>query len=518
MSGPVSSQSMDTVAVITVDSPPLNLLSTAVRTGLRDCLREALSAPNIAAVVIRCTGRSFCAGFDITEFDQPLCSPTLRELVDEIERSAKPIVAQLHGTVFGGGLELALACHGRVAPPGTRLGLVEVKLGLLPGCGGTQRLPRVIDLPLAAGMTATGQALLAHRAQQEGLLDAIDSDPAQAAVALARRLAAGALPRATSKRAVRAADTAQRALALLATELDTSHPGTRAPLNALAAVEAATRSADFDTGLAREWALFTELLESPQREPQFHLFFAERQLAAAARDRACADLALHARTGLSWLDTWIALCAAANDTASSLALTLDVALAAQQLDTLSDSLWSAEDVTHATCRMVDASKPGVLVRLEDRGLCTHRTRAPVRGEHSIADVRLALSDEPNRPEDAVVARLHLLAQPVGRRVVELRIASGTERTRRAAAHLLGAAGFLVVPVHAVSAAWPSTVLNQARQVGAPRLAQCAAALRKDGVLATDAELDVLAVTAAGAARHTGGPCFSVAASARHPHH
>ena len=142
----------DVIAVVTVNSPPVNALSAAVRGGIFDCIKSAIADPEVKAIVLTCGGRTFIAGADITEFGKP------------------PIVAAIHGTALGGGLEVALACHFRVATKDARLGLPEVKLGLLPGAGGTQRLPRAVGPELAVKMIVGGDPISASDALKNGLI------------------------------------------------------------------------------------------------------------------------------------------------------------------------------------------------------------------------------------------------------------------------------------------------------------------------------------------------------------
>jgi 3-hydroxyacyl-CoA dehydrogenase len=163
----------DGIAVLTLDNPPVNALSPAVRTALVENVAAANADPAISAIVIRCAGTTFFAGADIREFDKPLLTPLLPEVVAQIEASAKPVVAEIHGTALGGGLEVAMACHVRVAATDARLGLPEVKLGLLPGAGGTQRLPRLIGIDEALGMMTSGDPVSAIRAQTLGLVDRV---------------------------------------------------------------------------------------------------------------------------------------------------------------------------------------------------------------------------------------------------------------------------------------------------------------------------------------------------------
>ncbi|MGE0716625.1 MAG: enoyl-CoA hydratase-related protein, partial [Alphaproteobacteria bacterium] len=192
---PVTSTRDGNVAVVTVANPPVNALSQAVRAGLRREIAAAAADPAVAAIVLRCDGRTFIAGADITEFDRPPVAPVLTDLLLEVEATAKPIVAAIHGTALGGGLETALACHWRVAVPSARFGLPEVKLGIIPGAGGTQRLPRVVGAAKALEMITTGDMIGAEEAAALGLVDAIVAgDLAAEAIAFARRLVAEGRP------------------------------------------------------------------------------------------------------------------------------------------------------------------------------------------------------------------------------------------------------------------------------------------------------------------------------------
>ncbi|MFI5376308.1 MAG: enoyl-CoA hydratase/isomerase family protein, partial [Candidatus Rokuibacteriota bacterium] len=177
------------IAVLTVNNPPVNALSQHVRQGLRDGLKQAAADGDVAAIVITCAGRTFIAGADITEFGKPPKEPGLHEVLDLIEGSPKPVVAVIHGTALGGGLEVTLACHYRVGVKTARFGLPEVKLGILPGAGGTQRLPRVVGVPKALSMIVSGDPIGADEALKVGLIDEIvDGDLAAAGVAFAEKI------------------------------------------------------------------------------------------------------------------------------------------------------------------------------------------------------------------------------------------------------------------------------------------------------------------------------------------
>ncbi len=161
------------VAVITIDNPPVNAMKHEVRAGLLDLVSRAAGHPDVSAVVIACAGRTFVAGADITEFGKPPRQPTAIAVIEAIEACPKPVIAALHGTPLGGGLELALGCHFRVAAPGARLGLPEIKLGIIPGAGGTQRLPRLVGMEKAMAMILSGEPIAAREALDAGLVDEI---------------------------------------------------------------------------------------------------------------------------------------------------------------------------------------------------------------------------------------------------------------------------------------------------------------------------------------------------------
>ncbi len=172
----VSSERRDSVAIISIDNPPVNALSQAVREGLERSIDEAAVDDAVAAIVIICAGRTFIAGADIREFGHPPEPPYLPDLIARIEASDKPVVAAMHGTALGGGLEVALGCHYRIAAGSASLGLPEVNLGLLPGASGTQRLPRLIGAERALDMMLSGKPVKAQAALDYGLIDQICED------------------------------------------------------------------------------------------------------------------------------------------------------------------------------------------------------------------------------------------------------------------------------------------------------------------------------------------------------
>src|SRR5690554_3714514 len=161
------------VAVLRIDNPPVNSVGSQVRVALGERLAAALADDTVQAIVLTGTGKFFCSGADIREFNTPKTQirPLLRELIATVETAGKPIVAAINGTALGGGLELTLGCHGRVASEDAKLGLPEVKLGVLPGAGGTQRLPRVVGVPAALNIIVEGEPLTAQQALECGLVD-----------------------------------------------------------------------------------------------------------------------------------------------------------------------------------------------------------------------------------------------------------------------------------------------------------------------------------------------------------
>src|SRR5499426_1379735 len=269
-------------AVITVNNPPVNALSQHVRQGLRDGVTQAVGDAGVAAIVIVCAGRTFIAGADITEFGKPPQAPSLHEVLDLIESSPKPVVAAVHGTALGGGLEVTLACHYRVGVKDARFGLPEVKLGLLPGAGGTQRLPRVVGVEKALGMLVSGDPIRADDALKSGLIDEIvDGDLTAAGVAFAEKVVNDKRP----LKKIRDLDDKLAAVrgtpevfANFRKSIARQTRGFRAPENIVRAVEAAV-SLPFDQGLKRERELFAELLGSPESRAQRYFFFAEREAA-----------------------------------------------------------------------------------------------------------------------------------------------------------------------------------------------------------------------------------------------
>jgi 3-hydroxyacyl-CoA dehydrogenase len=275
MSSSVRYELQDKVGVITVDNPPVNALSHAVRKGLLEAI-SAAQGDACEAVVIACEGRTFIAGADITEFGKPPQEPGLPDLLNTIEASSKPVIAAIHGTALGGGFETALAAHYRCALASAKVGLPEVKLGLLPGAGGTQRTPRLAGVKASLDLFTSGAPIASEQALNLGLIDKIiDDDLLAGALGWAQELIAqGAPVRRSSEQNVpdfdpAIFDTYRASLAKRAR-------GQVAPGHIVSAVEAAT-TMPFKDGLAIERKLFMECMDSPQSAGMRHIFFAERQ-------------------------------------------------------------------------------------------------------------------------------------------------------------------------------------------------------------------------------------------------
>ena len=268
------------VGVIWINNPPVNAISVGVRAAIIDGVAKLAQDPEIKVGVLACEGRTFMAGADITEFGKPPLSPGLHEAINAVETSVKPIVAAIHGTAFGGGLEVALGCQYRVAIAGAKVGLPEVKLGLLPGAGGTQRLPRLVGIDAALGMIVSGDPVAATQAAKAGVIDKIvDGDLLEGAIGYARELAEKQAPLRkvrdidvdTGKIPSGYFDAARKRVAKEKKNLF-------APQRIVDALEAAA-TLPFDRGMARERELFLQCAQNSQSKALQHVFFAERKAA-----------------------------------------------------------------------------------------------------------------------------------------------------------------------------------------------------------------------------------------------
>lgn len=305
------------IGFIVSDNPPVNAVGIAVRSGIVDALTALNADPAVKAIVLHCEGRTFFAGADITEFGKPRVSPTLQDLIAALETSAKPIVAAIHGTALGGGLEVALACPFRIAVPTAKLGLPEINLGIFAGGGGTQRLPRLIGPEKALEFVLSGKQIRASEALELGILDAVaEGTPAETGAAFARKVIDEARPvvpvrdREEKLAALRADPSAFDALAKKLTAR------TKGQLAPAANVESVRRSftLPIDEALEIDAVKNRELMAGPQSRALRHLFFAEREAAKVpglpetARPR---DVSRAAVIGAGTMGGGIAMCFAA---------------------------------------------------------------------------------------------------------------------------------------------------------------------------------------------------------------
>ena len=275
MTSPVTVTVQNGIALVTIDNPPVNATSQAVRRGILDAVRTVDADSSVEAAVLTCAGRTFVAGADIREFGKPPEEPHLPDVFLAIEASRVAWIAAIHGTALGGGLELALACHGRIAAPGAKLGLPEVTLGLVPGAGGTVRLPRLVAMQDAIDMVTTGKPVAAAKALETGLIDRIaNGNLVEEAKAYAAEMNRSGKPEAVSKRLPRETpDDAfwreqEKAIAARARGQDS-------PIEALQALRGSV-TLPVEEAFGAERARFLRLRDSDQAAALRYMFFAER--------------------------------------------------------------------------------------------------------------------------------------------------------------------------------------------------------------------------------------------------
>ncbi|GAB2184761.1 3-hydroxyacyl-CoA dehydrogenase NAD-binding domain-containing protein [Roseibium sp. LAB1] len=283
----VSIEINGSVGLIALDNPPVNAASHAIRTGLWQAVDTLQQTDGVDVIALYAKGRTFIAGADIREFGKPPLDPWLPELCNFIESASKPIVCVLHGTTLGGGLEVAMSCHARVALKGTKVGLPEVTLGILPGAGGTQRAPRLAGIAVALDMITSGKPMGADDALANGLIDRIvEGDPRDIALASAQDLLSGLLP--NRKTGELTAEPDPAAIAAMRAKLGKSQPLLFSPHKCVDAVEAC--HLPIREGMTEERRLYEECMASPQRAGLIHAFFSERavtkipEASATARD------------------------------------------------------------------------------------------------------------------------------------------------------------------------------------------------------------------------------------------
>ena len=271
------------IAILTLNSPPVNALSAQVREGLHEGIKKAKDEKSVDAIVIICEGRTFIAGADITEFGKEPQGPSLFETLDMIENSNKPVIAAIHGTALGGGLEVALTCHYRIAIPSAKCGLPEVQLGLLPGAGGTQRLPRVVGVEKALQMVTSGQHVSAKECLEMGLVDELASEEKllEDAIILAKKIVSEKRPLVKIRdmnEKVDAAKGNETIFSEFRKSIARRARGFLAPEYNIQCIEAAV-NLPFDEGIKTERKLFMELVTGNQSAAQRYAFFAQRQVA-----------------------------------------------------------------------------------------------------------------------------------------------------------------------------------------------------------------------------------------------
>ena len=316
MKGTVHYEQRGEIALLSIDNPPVNPLSSGVRQGLFDCVTKALADDGIKAMVITGMHRAFIAGADIGEFGAAASEAVgLGEVLDKMEGSSKPIIAAINGTAFGGGLEVALCCDYRIAAPTAPVGLPEVKLGLLPGAGGTQRLPRLIGAQAAVNAIVSGAPIMAPQAEKMGIVDRVaDGDIVDAGIAYAEEIVAagGATRKIRDLEDKVAADRGNdEVFKAAAAQLDKTHRGQFAPAQILKCVEAAVNSSSFDESMKVEQQLFAECLKHPQREALIHIFFAERaanKIPGLEKDTPLIDINKASVIGSGTMGGGIAMC------------------------------------------------------------------------------------------------------------------------------------------------------------------------------------------------------------------
>ncbi len=291
MESPVRYETHGEIAVIRIDNPPVNATSQAVRAGLVAAARHFAAGPEKVAVLIA-EGRTFIAGADITEFGKPPAEPHLPDAINVLESLDKPIVCVIHGTALGGGFEVALGCHYRVMLKGARVGLPEVNLGLIPGAGGTQRLPRLVGVVAASEIFTSARQVARDECLALGIVDALSvDDPFEAGMEFARRVLAENLPvRRVSELPLPPTDDA--ALAALRAKVARANPGHVCHLKGIDVAVEGTKL-PFAEGIKLERAAFWELMQTPQRAAMIHAFFAERKVASLPEIKGIPPRPLH---------------------------------------------------------------------------------------------------------------------------------------------------------------------------------------------------------------------------------
>src|SRR6266403_157151 len=302
----------DGIAVITLNNPPVNSLGNALRAAIMEYLKKAEGDPAVKGAVLIGSAKAFSGGADIREFNKPREKPDLAELNDQQDAMTKPLVAAIGGFALGGGLELALACHFRIALPKSQLGLPEVKLGILPGSGGTQRLPRIIAMAEALRMMTSGNPIAAERAKLLGLVDEIaEGDLLESALLFLARLLKDSRPRRRIRDMQAKVDGDPKAFFAQAREqVAREWKGYPAPLEIVACAEAAA-TRPFDEGRKFERERFAHLVNTTESKALRHMFFAERQttrIPGVPEDTPVREIRKAAVVGAGTMGGGIAMC------------------------------------------------------------------------------------------------------------------------------------------------------------------------------------------------------------------
>ena len=316
MKGTVHYEKHGEIVLLSIDNPPVNPLSSGVRQGLYDGVATALDDDEIKAIVVTGMHRAFIAGADITEFGAAATEGVgLHEVLQKMEGSSKPIIAAINGTAFGGGLEVALCCDYRIVSPTAPVGLPEVKLGLLPGAGGTQRLPRLIGAQAAVAAIVSGDPILAPQALEMGIVEKIaEGDIVDAGIEYAEEIVAagGATRKIRDMIDKVTADRGNSAVfEAAAKQIEKTHRNHFAPAQILKCIEAAVNADSFEEGLETERKLFTECLAHPQREALIHIFFAERaanKISDLSKETALIEINKGSIIGAGTMGGGIAMC------------------------------------------------------------------------------------------------------------------------------------------------------------------------------------------------------------------
>ncbi|HSH48735.1 MAG TPA: enoyl-CoA hydratase/isomerase family protein [Halomonas sp.] len=506
--------------MICIDSPPVNALNQAVRQGILDVLQAALDDSQAEVVLLLASGRTFIAGADVREFGKPPQAPLLPDVITALETSSKPLIAVLHGTALGGGLEIALGCHVRIALEGTRVGLPEVKLGLLPGAGGTQRLPRLTGVVLALDMITSGRFVAADEAWRHGIVDevATAASPLEAGLAAAERLLAGAItPRVTGKLPAPVADA--EAVECCRQRLAQDVPYLFSVFRSVDAVETASQLSLAD-GLRRERELFMQCMDSPQRAGMIHAFFAARGTHRIAGQDTAETLT---RLGLLGRHSLF-------DALAARAAKVGIELVDMEEATATDVpgvCLVAPDMEPARCQALQAGHSSTFVRValaDGSNSAAEPTRADAILVLSPRDPQLAVCELVinNAPAQAMQALANTLKKLKRLVVVSpgpsitLTLESALSRVLQqssgvSAAEQAGAwqqAGWDLSPwlPHGLAHGTPASgdaarqPLDHAWQQAAQQISQASQAYR-------DADIDVLAIHAFGYPSHLGGPHF-----------